>query len=82
MKTQPFQTIHGSVVRHKMVATEHGSRSQPSETIAYTAEIFLDGESLTYLCNRAALNKTGKAKAGPVSIKITSRKSRAYLDIA
>lgn len=71
---QIIQTIKGSVRRYEMreVAPNH-SRSTDIGGTTYTAEIYVDTEALQYLANRAALNKGGKAKAGPVSVKITKR---------
>lgn len=70
LHTQP-----GSIRRYAMrpTADGKGSRSTDVGGIIYIAHVFLDDEALTYLCNRAALNKGGKAKSGPVHVKIMSR---------
>lgn len=38
-----------------------------------TAEVWVDFSSVENLANRAALNKSGKAKAGPVTVQIVKR---------
>lgn len=70
-----LQVKQGRIRRYVMRPTGDGKGEIRTDIGGqeYQAEVFIDPAALGYLCNRAALNKSGKLKAGPVHIKIISR---------
>jgi len=69
------QEMAGVMPRYetRKISDDHW-RSEVVADVHYQAEVSIDWDMVRALCNRAALNKGGRAKSGPCYVRMLERR--------